>query len=125
MKTYAPTVLRIGISAVILWFGVQQIIDTNAWLPYLPSWTEGLFISQTTIIYLNGTFEILFGTFMLVGFYTRFVALILALHMFDVAYTVGYDAIGVRDLGIALSTFVIFLYGSDWFSTDTFFDKRV
>ena len=121
LKIFAPTFLRISMSLVILWFGVQQVIDASSWLAYLPAWTTSLPISQLTIVYLNGTFEIIFGTFLLLGFYTRIVALVLALHLFDIAYTVGYDAIGIRDLGLALSTLAVFFYGSDAFS----FDKLV
>jgi uncharacterized membrane protein YphA (DoxX/SURF4 family) len=119
LKISAPTFLRICMSLVILWFGIQQVTDAPSWLAYLPSWTTNLPISQTTIVYLNGTFEIIFGLFLLIGFYTRIVALILALHLLDIAYTVGYDAIGIRDLGLALSTLTVFLNGADAFSFDT------
>lgn len=121
LKIFAPTFLRVSMSLVILWFGVQQVTDASSWFAYLPAWTTSLPISQLTIVYLNGTFEIIFGTFLLLGFYTRIVALVLALHLLDIAYTVGYDAIGIRDLGLALSTMTVFFYGADAFS----FDKLV
>jgi len=105
-------------SLVILWFGVEQIIDPNSWIGFLPSWTTSLPISQIHFIYFNGAFEVVFGTFLLIGFYTRIVAIVLALHLLDIAYTVGYNAIGIRDLGLALSTAAIFLYGADAFSFD-------
>jgi uncharacterized membrane protein YphA (DoxX/SURF4 family) len=119
LKTFAPIFLRISMSLVILWFGVEQIIDAPSWLGFLPSWTTALPLSQITLVHVNGIFEIVFGTFLLLGFYTRIVALLLALHLFDIAYIVGYDAIGIRDLGLALSTTAIFLYGADTFSFDT------
>jgi uncharacterized membrane protein YphA (DoxX/SURF4 family) len=118
LKTLAPTFLRISMSLVILWFGVQQIIDPTSWLGFLPAWTASLPISQIHFIYFNGTFEIIFGIFLLIGFYTRIVALVLALHLLDIAYTVGYNAIGIRDLGLALSTMTIFLYGADGLTFD-------
>jgi uncharacterized membrane protein YphA (DoxX/SURF4 family) len=119
LKIFAPTFLRISMSVVILWFGIQQVTDPTSWLGFLPSWTTSLPISQIHLVYFNGTFEIVFGTFLLLGFYVRIVALLLALHLFDIAYVVGYDAIGVRDFGLALSTTAIFLYGADVFSLDT------
>ncbi|MEI6478815.1 MAG: DoxX family protein, partial [bacterium] len=106
---------------IILWFGYQQIVDANSWLGFLPPWTTSLPISQIDLIYLNGTFEIVFGIFLLLGFYTRFAAVMLALHLFDITYTVGYDAIGVRDMGLAMSTLVVFFYGADSLSVDKIF----
>jgi uncharacterized membrane protein YphA (DoxX/SURF4 family) len=119
LKIFAPTFLRISMGLVIVWFGIQQVTDPSSWLAYLPPWTTALPISQMTIVYLNGTFEVIFGVFLILGFYTRIVALILALHLLDIAYTVGYGAIGVRDFGLAMSTGAIFLYGADAFSFDT------
>lgn len=113
LKRIAPVVLRIGMSLVVLWFGYEQVTDVNSWLGFLPTWTADLPISQVDLIYLNGIFEIVFGLFLLAGFYTRFVALMLALHLLDITYTVGYSAIGVRDLGLGISTFAIFFLGSD------------
>ena len=123
MTRWAPAFLRIGMSLVILWFGVEQLIDVTSWIGYLPEWTATLPISQSTLVYLNGSFEIIFGVFMLLGFYTRISALLLALHLFDIAYIVGYDAIGVRDFGLALSLFAIFLQGSDALCIDRSFSK--
>lgn len=117
--TYAPVVLRIGMALVILWFGVQQIVDVDSWVAYLPSWTAGLPVSQADLVYFNGAFEVVFGVFMLIGFYTRFVSLILALHLFHIASMVGYGAIGVRDFGLAIATTAVFMYGKDAFSIDS------
>lgn len=113
MTSSAPTVLRIGMSLIILWFGIQQIIDVTSWIGYLPEWTATLPVSQSSLVYLNGSFEIIFGVFMLLGFYTRISALLLALHLLDIVYLVGYDATGMRDLGLAIAISAIFLYGPD------------
>ncbi len=121
LKKIAPVLLRLSMSIIILWFGYQQIVDANSWLGFLPPWTTSLPISQIDLIYLNGTFEIVFGIFLLLGFYTRFAAVMLALHLFDITYTVGYDAIGVRDMGLAMSTLVVFFYGADSLSVDKIF----
>ena len=68
--------------------------------------------------------EVVFGLSMFFGFYTRFVSCILALHLFDIAFIVGYNAIGVRDFGLALATASVFLFGSDVWSVDRLFDGR-
>jgi uncharacterized membrane protein YphA (DoxX/SURF4 family) len=123
MKKFAPILLRLSMAAVIIWFGVSQLTDPNSWLGFLPTWTATLPISQTALVYLNGWFELSFGLSLLFGFYTRFVALLLALHLLDITYIVGYNAIGIRDLGLALATISVFLFGSDTFSIDNLFER--
>jgi uncharacterized membrane protein YphA (DoxX/SURF4 family) len=124
MKKFAPILLRVSMAGIIIWFGVSQLTDPNSWLGFLPTWTATLPISQTALVYLNGWFELTFGLSLLLGFYTRFVALLLALHLLDIAYIVGYNAIGIRDLGLALATVSVFLFGSDIWSVDRAFERR-
>lgn len=124
LTVYAPAVLRIGISLVFLWFGSSQLGDVQAWMAWLPAWTAALPLGAETLVRLNGSFEVLFGTLLLLGFYVRPVALLLALHMFQIALTVGYSEIGVRDFGLAMATASIFLYGADRFSLDSLLANR-
>jgi uncharacterized membrane protein YphA (DoxX/SURF4 family) len=94
------------------------LTDTAVWIFWLPEWTAALPFSAETLVRLNGSFEILFGALLLLGFYTRTVALLLALHMVSIVASVGYNAVGVRDFGLMLATFSVFLYGPDRFSVD-------
>ncbi len=124
MKKYAPLVLRIAIACVVLWFGWQQIAHPTNWVRVLPPWTHSLPIASLSLIAINGWFEIIFGLALLVGFYTRFVALILALHIFDIAYTLGYGAIGVRDFGLAVAALSIAMGEAGELSLDRFLEKK-
>jgi len=65
-------------------------------------------LSAVTLVHLNGVFEIIFGTALLLGFFTQLSAFLLALHMLDITFTVGFDSIGVRDFGLSIATIVIF-----------------
>lgn len=115
MQSFSSIILRVGIGLVIIWFGLQQISDSSAWVAYLPLWTKSLSISQINLIYLNGWFELTFGTLLIIGFYTRIIAFVLTLHLLSVVLAVGYNEIGVRDFGLAIAAFSIFLHGSsDW-----------
>ncbi|MFA6463558.1 MAG: DoxX family membrane protein [Candidatus Paceibacterota bacterium] len=125
LKQIAPILLRITMSLIVLWFGYAQVTNPSTWLGFLPSWTKSLPITQLDLIYFNGVFEIVFGIFLLMGFYTRFVALALALHLFDIAYTVGYGALGVRDIGLAVSTLVVCFNGIDSACLDKIFVNKV
>ena len=102
---------------VILWFGIQQFINTTNWLGYVPDSIVALtHLSRQAIVYLNGSAELILGFLLLLGIGTRWVALLLALHLLDIMYTVGYGEIAVRDFGLALATFVVFMNGPDLLS---------
>ena len=114
LKMYAPSVLRYGMAAVILWFGLEQFLHNSLWTAYVPDYAVSLtHMSAGTIVFLNAVFETIFGLLLVFGWQTRIVALLLALHLFDIMWTVGYGEIGARDLGLAVATLVVFMNGSD------------
>lgn len=114
LQSLAPTVLRIGMSMVILWFSIEQFLHTQVWTAYVPDYAVSLsHMSATTLVYFNATFELVFGLLMLFGIQTRISALLLSLHLFDIMLTVGYGEIGVRDFGLAVATLVVFMNGPD------------
>lgn len=125
-SAYAPAVLRVGISLVFLWFGSQQLLHTESWTSFIPDIAISLSgLSAATLVFTNGVFEVVFGLALFAGYFTQFAALILALHMFDIAYVVGYDAIGVRDFGLAVATLAIALNATpDVWSADRFLASR-
>jgi uncharacterized membrane protein YphA (DoxX/SURF4 family) len=120
-KQYAPIILRIAMALLFLWFGMSQIIDPSVWVGFMPNSVVTLTgLSVTTLVTINATFEIIAGTMLLFGLYTRVIAAILFLHLLDITFVVSLDAIGIRDLGLAVSTFVIFLNGSDAWTLDRY-----
>ncbi len=121
LRNVGSVIARIGLGLVMLWFGTQQLIHAAQWVGYLPSWIGNLSISSITIVHLNGWFEVAFGTLLILGFYTRIVAIILALHLFGITFTVGYNEIGVRDFGLSMSLLALAFQGSGTWSLDNFF----
>lgn len=124
MRNLSSVVLRVGIGAVIIYFGLQQLNDQSAWIAYLPSWIKSVPISQINFIYWNGWFELVFGILLVVGFYTRIVAFFLALHLLSIVFTVGYNEIGVRDFGIFIALVSIFLHGPSNWSADESLERN-
>ena len=114
MELYSASVLRYGMTAVILWFSIAQFSNASEWTAYVPDSIVSMTgISAVILVYFNATFELVFGILLLFGWQTRIVALLLAAHLFDIMYVVGYGEIGVRDFGLAVGTFVVFMNGSD------------
>jgi uncharacterized membrane protein YphA (DoxX/SURF4 family) len=112
-KKYAPLVARLTVSLVFLWFGLNQVFDTTNWLQWLPPWTNSLPIAPATLVLLNGVAEIILGAALLMGFFVRPVAFLLALHLAFIAFIIGYNDVGVRDLGLSLLTLSVALHGPD------------
>ena len=63
LKHISPSVLRIGIAAVFLWFGMSQVMDPAAWAGFVPDYVMAFTgIAVGTVVYWNGMFEIVFGS---------------------------------------------------------------
>lgn len=119
LAPYAPIVLRVSLALLFLWFSVQQFLHPRVWEGFVPDSVVAIsHLSAGTLVFINGVFELIFGTILLIGFWTRWAALFLALHLFDIAYTIGYDSLAMRDLGLAVATLSIFFSGPDWFTID-------
>ena len=116
LERFSPVVLRLGMAVVILWFGVEQVLDATHWTAYIPDSVVAMtHLSAVVLVYINGIFELVFGALLLLGWQTRVVALLLSLHLFGIMWVVGYGEIGVRDFGLAVATFVVFMNGADFF----------
>ncbi|MBU6427311.1 DoxX family membrane protein [Patescibacteria group bacterium] len=113
-KLYAPSVLRYGMGTVILWFSIEQFLHNSLWTAYVPDYAVAIsHLSASTLVFFNAAFELVMGILLVFGWRTRIVALLLALHLFDIMWTVGYGEIGARDFGLAVATLVIAMNGPD------------
>ncbi len=109
-------------SLVFLWFGSQQFLNPDMWIGFVPEWVVQMSpVGIVTLIHINGALELVFGTALLLGLFTRISALILALHMAHITSMIGYSSIAVRDFGLTVATLAIFLNGADHMSLDQLF----
>ena len=127
-QKYSPLVLRWGLSFVFVWFGLNQIFSPAAFMGYLPTWAvqdqagmEHMLYSMASavpggargILLINGIVELILGTLLAMGLCTRVAALLLSLHLLGIVLSLGYNDIAIRDVGLVLATFSIFLAGRD------------
>lgn len=108
-SVYSPLVLRCGLAVVIIWFGAQQLLNAEAWTIWLPEWTALSGIAPTTIVSLNGGFEVIAGLMLLIGVWTRLVAFVLFLHLLVIIFDIGINPTGVRDFGLAIALLAVAL----------------
>jgi|SRR3989344_2877458 len=118
LSSYAPVVLRAGLVILFLWFGLSQVSAPGDWVSWVPEWTSAFGVSASTIVLLNGAFEVVLGALLAVGFYTRVAALLLSIHLLFIAYEVGYNDVGVRDFVLAIATLSLALFEPDQYTID-------
>lgn len=114
-KTIGLLILRLSLAFVFLWFGFSQWSDAALWVSFVPAWMTNI-INAGTLVYLNGTFEIIAGIMLALGILPRLVAALLGLHLLFISLSIGLtSATGVRDIGLALATISLSLIGTDPF----------
>lgn len=117
-ENFPKIFLRIVMALIFLYFGFLQIFNTSAWAGFVPSFATKFFFSANNIVIFNGTVEIILGIFLIMGLYTRFSAFVLSIHLFFIAISMGITPLAVRDIGLSISTFIIFLNGTDSYCID-------
>jgi len=109
--------LRLGLSAVFLWFGFSQLFDSVRWVSIVPNWAvDFLNIPPAFIVLGNGAFEVVLGSLLAMGIWTRLISLVLGLHLIPIMFDLGLTAVGVRDFGLVISSLTLALIGSNKFS---------
>lgn len=98
-------ILRFGLAAVFLWFGLSQVTSPAEWVGWVPAWATSIIpVSAEVFVLANGTLEVVGGALLVAGFYLRPAALVLALHLAIITFDIGYNEIGVRDFGLMMAT---------------------
>lgn len=119
LKKYSPITLRAGIAIIFLWFGFSQIKNPGSWIKMMPEYIQSIApFSPNTLIYMNGAFEIVFASLLLLGLYTRLTSFLLSLYLLHIVTILGYGPTAMRDFALAVATFAIFLNGTDEFCLD-------
>jgi uncharacterized membrane protein YphA (DoxX/SURF4 family) len=139
-KGYAPITVRMGVAIVFLWFGINQLINPESFLGYVPQWfyqhsaeivhnhpfqlLHNLPLGPHLLVMGNGVFETLFGSLLLLGVFTRLTSFLLSMHLLFIVIGLGYNDVAVRDFGLMLATFSVFLNGPDKASLDRQIDLK-
>ena len=108
---FSHLLLKIGLAAVFLWFGLHKFIDpqywVNAWVPHwLPAILDVFGLTPQNFIYINGIFEVLVGVSLLTGVGVRVFALLASVFLLGVIFSFGFSGfneIMVRDIGLLLA----------------------
>jgi uncharacterized membrane protein YphA (DoxX/SURF4 family) len=118
-REIASVVLRFGMAIIFLYFGFSQVVSPDAWNSYVPSFLSNGVMTANNLVMINGILEITLGIFLIIGLYIKFSAIILSIHLLFIAFSMGINPTAVRDLGLAIATFVVFLNGKDSLTFDS------
>lgn len=102
--------LRLGLAGVFLWFGFSQLIDSLRWVDMVPDLAVNLLhIPPAMIVMANGAFEVILGGLLAMGFFVRITSFVLGLHLMLIAFDFGFNANGIRDIGLVVASFALSL----------------
>jgi len=109
-EDWGLVILRVGLALVYLWFGFSQLFDSLNWVYLVPNWAVNLsHLPPAMIVLANGLFEVIVGTFLIIGFFVRPMTLLYVAHLFVISVEMGISSAGVRDIGLTLSALALFL----------------
>lgn len=103
----AQWLLIAALVIVFGWFGIDKFLSPGLWIGWIPAWMEGLMgLPRETWLKIIGTSEMLFAVLLLIPQrrIRQAAALLIALHLIAVISQTGWNDIGVRDIGLLLSS---------------------
>jgi uncharacterized membrane protein YphA (DoxX/SURF4 family) len=133
-QKYSVTIIRLGIALVLLWFGINQMLDSGSFIGYVPPWAmphpahmmhfppihaaHDAGFDVNLMIRANGLLETIIGLFLLVGLYTRAFAFVATIHLFIISISLGYNDVAIRDFGLTLMALSLVFSGAGVLSFD-------
>ncbi len=100
--------LRYGFVFVFLWFGINQLLHPGMWVGLIPGWiTTVIGIPAQTFVIINGVAEVILAFALTFNIYTPVVAFLLSLHLLSIAIDLKFNAVGIRDVGLAIAALAL------------------
>lgn len=115
-QEYGQIILRWSMGLVFLIFGMMQLYAPTNWTGYLPGFLAGSW--SALFVIANGSLEIFLGLFILFGLYTRVASIILGFHLIGISFSLGFNALALRDFGLAFATLALAFFEPDMYSCD-------
>ncbi len=107
----ARNLLILGLAFVFLYFGIDKFIHPSLWIGWIPDWMNGLWkINADTWLKVIGGTEIAIGIGLVIPIrLLRQIATIgAALHLAGILTQVGWNDVGVRDIGLLFMAMALF-----------------
>ncbi|TSC79364.1 MAG: hypothetical protein G01um101425_644 [Candidatus Peregrinibacteria bacterium Gr01-1014_25] len=99
----ATGILIAGLALVVGMFGIEKLTEPLLWIGWMPPWMDGLFgMPVDTWLSVVGVAEIALAVLLIIPVRAvrRVGAALLCAHLLFVAIQVGWNDIGIRDIGL-------------------------
>ena len=107
----AKNILIIGLGFVFLYFGIEKFVHPSMWLLWIPDWMNGLFGLKADLwLKIIGITEIIIAVALLmpIRFLQQIASIAAALHLVGILTQVGWNDVGVRDIGLLMMAVALF-----------------
>ena len=110
-------ILRLGLGVVFLFFGVGKFLG-DVWAQTIPNFSliQMLPLSAHTIVIIIGSSEVIIGGLLIVGLFTRWVALAASVELIIILLLLNFSEI--RDIGLLAGFLSLVFTGSSFLSLD-------
>lgn len=105
-ESYAKWLLIAGLAFVFGYFGIDKFVHPDIWIGWMPTWMDGLLgLNRDVWLNITGAAEVVIAVLLLipVRVVQRAGAILVALHLIAVLTQVGWNDVGIRDIGLLLS----------------------
>lgn len=105
LAVYHPFIMRGFLGFVLLWFGVNEILDPRYWSGYVPPLVRGFLPFEVNLfVQMHGVVLVLLALSLFFQFYIRYTGLIVLGVLFSIISGLimidGFNEIVVRDIGL-------------------------
>lgn len=106
MKNISEKILRISLSLLLIYFGIAQIMDPQAWTSYI-EFSLPDFIDPIYLVLFNAAMEIFFAILIATRVFMKTSALLMGTHVLFIGIMIGFNPTGVRDFALAGAFFAL------------------
>ena len=82
--------LQLGLAFVLIYSGVDALINPNDWLKFIPSWVAYLGLSKILVLHIYSAFQIILGLALLFKYKVKTMAIIAATHFVAIIAATGF-----------------------------------
>lgn len=123
-EEYSSLLLRFGLGSTFLYFGIyEKILKPELTRAVFENLNVTIPIPLGLFITMFGILEVIIGSALILGFYTRIAAILAALMIGTIVLQLGFLAVP-RDPALFAIALSLILTGSSIFSLDRYFAKR-
>ena len=105
-ESYAKWLLIAGLAFVFGYFGIDKFVHPDIWIGWMPMWMEGLMgMTREMWLPIIGASEVMLAVMLIipVRIIQRIGAILVALHLVAILTQVGWNDIGIREIGLLMS----------------------